>query len=373
MTLLRVFNLIDTGGPGGAETVFLHTATRLPREAFAVTAVVSRDGWLSGQLRAAGVTPHILPARGAFKLRYLLQLRALLRAARSQVILAHLFGSAVYGCLLGLLTATPVAVVLHGQTDIDAYSLRVRLKLWLVRRLARCVVFVSPNLQSDLAGQLPVAAARARVIPNGVDTDRFACRRDNSLREQLQLPNDALLVGAVGNLRAPKDYVTFLRAASLLRAQDSRYHFVICGEGGNALHTSLLVLRSALGLDSCCHFLGLREDVQTVLNNLDVYALSSTTEGFSIACIEAMACGVPVVATRSGGPELIIEDQVSGLLVPVGDAAALAAAVARVANAPALARALVEAAQQRVHQRFSLGAMIAAYASLLTSLAKDRR
>lgn len=373
MTALRVFNLIDTGGPGGAETVFLQTSTRLPRDAFAVTAVVSREGWLSGQLRAAGVTAHILPARGSFNLRYLLQLRTLLRATGCQVILAHLFGSAVYGCLLGLLTATPVAVVLHGQTDIDAYSLRVRLKLWLVRRLARRVVFVSPNLQADLADTLNIAAGRAQVIPNGVDLDRFACRRDNSLRDQLHLPNDALLVGAVGNIRAPKDYATFLRAASLLRVQDGRYHFVICGEGGNALHTSLLVLRSALGLDSCCHFLGLREDVQTVLNNLDVYALSSTTEGFSIACIEAMACGVPVVATRSGGPELIIEDEVNGLLVPVGDAAALAAAVARVANAPALARTLVDAAQQRVRERFSIGAMTAAYAALLAGLAKGRR
>ena len=367
---LRVFNLIDTGGPGGAETVFLQTSTRLSKNLFSVIPVVSRDGWLSSQLTAAALPPHIVAADGSFNVGYLLQLRRLLRRQRGQVILAHLFGSAVYGCLLGLITATPVAVVLHGHTDIDSWSLRAKVRLWLLRKLARKVIFVSPMLQDHLADVLPVPPTRAAVIPNGVDLERFRHHPDNSLREALRLPADALLVGAIGNIRTPKDYATFLRAASLLRHQDSRYHFVICGEGGNALHTSLLVLRSALNLDSCCHFLGLREDVERVLNNLDVFASSSTTEGFSIACIEAMACGVPVVATRSGGPELIIEDGVNGLLVPVADAAGLAAGIATVANTPTLSRRLIDAGLRCVKERYSLQVMTDAYGSLLQTLAR---
>lgn len=368
MTPLRILNLIDTGGPGGAETVFLQTSTRLPREQYTVTPVVSREGWLATQLAAAGLAPQVIAAAGSFNLRYLLQLRSLLRKQRCEAILAHLFGSAVYGCLLGLITGTPVAVVLHGHTDIDSWSLRAKARLWLVRKLARKVIFVSPMLQQHLADLLPVAPQRAEVIPNGVDLERFSHHPDNSLREALRLPADALLVGAIGNIRTPKDYATFLRAASLLRNQDSRYHFVICGEGGNSLHTSLLVLRGALGLDGCCHFLGLRNDVETVLNNLDVFALSSTTEGFSIACIEAMACGVPVVATRSGGPELIIEDGVSGLLVPVSDAAGLATAIATIANTPTLSRRLIEAGLQRVKERYALPVMVHTYGQLLQRL-----
>ena len=369
MRPLRVLNLIDTGGPGGAETVFLQTSTRLPRDQYSVVPVVSRDGWLASQLTAAGLPPHVVASAGSFNIGYLLQLRRLLRQYRCDVILAHLFGSAVYGCLLGFITATPVAVVLHGHTDIDSWSLRARARLWLVRKLARKVVFVSPMLQDHLAGLLPVPPPRAAVIPNGVDLERFCHHPDNSLREALRLPSDALLVGAIGNIRTPKDYATFLRAASLLRNQDSRYHFVICGEGGNSLHTSLLVLRSALNLDNCCHFLGLRDDVERVLNNLDVFALSSTTEGFSIACIEAMACGIPVVATRSGGPELIIEDGINGLLVPVADAAGLAAGIATVANTPALSRRLIDAGLQRVKERYSLQIMTGAYGGLLQHVA----
>ena len=368
MNPLRVLNLIDTGGPGGAETVFLQTSTRLPRDQFCVTPVVSRDGWLAAQLAAAALPAHIIAAQGSFNISYLLQLRRLLRAQRCEVILAHLFGSAVYGCLLGLITRTPVAVVLHGHTDIDGWSLRAKARLWLVRRLAQKVIFVSPMLQQHLASLLPVPPARATVIPNGVDLERFHHHPDNTLREALRLPPDALLVGAIGNIRTPKDYATFLRAASLLRNQDSRYHFVICGEGGNALHTSLLVLRGALNLDGCCHFLGLRDDVEHVLNNLDVFALSSTTEGFSIACIEAMACGVPVVATRSGGPEQIIEDGVSGLLVPVSDAAALATAIAHVANTPVLSRRLIDAGMLRVRERYALQVMTTTYGQVLQTL-----
>ena len=367
MTALRVLNLIDTGGPGGAETVFLQTCTGLSREQFAVTPVVSREGWLASALRAAGASPSIVPARGSFNLGYLMALRRLLMSDDCQVILAHLFGSAVYGCLLGLLTHRPVVVVLHGHTDIDSFSLRVALKLWLVKKIARRVIFVSPMLQQHLAEVLPIAAAKALVIPNGVDLGRFRPHPDNSLREALLLPADAILVGAVGNIRTPKDYATFLRAAALLRSQDTRYHFVICGEGGNALHTSLLVLRSALGLDGCCHFLGLREDVEIVLNNLDIYALSSTTEGFSISCIEAMACAVPVVATRSGGPELIIEDGVTGVLVPVVDAAGLATAIATVANTPALSKRLIEAGLKKVRNHYALPVMLNAYGLQLRS------
>jgi glycosyltransferase involved in cell wall biosynthesis len=99
-----------------------------------------------------------------------------------------------------------------------------------------------------------------------------------------------------------------------------------------------------------------------------VFALSSTTEGFSIACIEAMACGVPVVATRSGGPEQIIEDGVSGLLVPVSDAAALATAIAHVANTPVLSRRLIDAGMLRVRERYALQVMTTTYGRVLQTL-----
>jgi len=368
--MIRVLNLIDTGGPGGAETVFLHTTTRLNARDFLVLPVISRDGWLAQQVRSAGIEPFIVPSKGSFNLRYLWQLWRLSREQHIDVILAHLYGSAVYACLLGWLAALPVVVVLHGQTDIASRSRLAWLKAAVVRRVAKRVIFVSPRLRADLQTLLPVTDAQARLIPNGVDLASFTRFPDASLRVQLSLPSNALLVGAIGNIRQPKDYATFLRAASLLRAADPRYHFIICGEGNNALHQSLLSLRAELGLTDCLHFLGLRSDVVSVLNNLDVYALSSTTEGFSIACIEAMACGVPVVSTRSGGPELIIDDGLTGLLVPVRDPAALADGIRRVAESPGFAYGLVTQALQTVQQRYALPVMLEAYQDCLREVAR---
>jgi len=368
--MIRVLNLIDTGGPGGAETVFLHTTTRLNARDFLVLPVISRDGWLAQQVRSAGIEPFIVPSKGSINLRYLWQLWRLSREQHVDVILAHLYGSAVYACLLGWITALPVVVVLHGQTDIASRSRLAWLKAAVVRRVARRVIFVSPRLRADLQTLLPVSDAQARLNPNGIDLARFTRFPDASLRVQLSLPSNALLVGAIGNIREPKDYATFLRAASLLRAADPRYHFIICGEGNNALHQSLLSLRAELGLTDCLHFLGLRSDVVSVLNNLDVYALSSTTEGFSIACIEAMACGVPVVSTRSGGPELIIDDGLTGLLVPVRDPAALADGIRRVAENPGFAYGLVTQALQTVQQRYALSVMVDAYQDCLREVAR---
>ena len=125
-----------------------------------------------------------------------------------------------------------------------------------------------------------------------------------------------------------------------------------------------------LNLDQQVSFLGLRSDVAELLRSFDVYALSSTTEGFSIACIEAMAGGTPVVATRSGGPEDILEHEQSGLLVPTRDPAALADAIERVAMQPAFASTLVANAKERVSARYTLRAMIESYEKLFTRLVK---
>jgi len=174
-------------------------------------------------------------------------------------------------------------------------------------------------------------------------------------------------VGSIGNIRKPKAYEVLLKAARAALDREPRLHFVIAGEGSGRLQEELVTLRRELGLEEKVSFLGWTPDVATVLRNLDVFALSSRTEGFSIACIEAMACGVPVVATRSGGPQQILDEH-CGVLVPTDDPAALAAGICRVALEPELAAALSRAALARVRERFSLGTMIGSYERIFASL-----
>lgn len=359
--MITVLSVIDTGGPGGAETVFLHTATSLDPARFRSVCIVSREGWLADSLRARGATPLIIASSGSLNVQYL---RRIMRVARDEcvdVIAGHLYGSAIYCGLAGKLLGIPVVSILHGQSDITGRGRLAGLKKLVVRMTARRLVFVSERLKALLRTALGASEKQCAVIPNGVDIGRFAGAGTGSLRSELGLQSDHILVGAIGNIRAPKAYDVFLRAAKLLKDQSPRYRFAIAGQGSGQLYDALMSLRSELGLEREVTFLGLRSDIASILGSLDVYALSSTTEGFSIACIEAMAAGIPVVATRSGGPEEIIEDGHSGLLVPIQDPQSLAAAVAKLASDPVLCRNVRANALARVRQQYTLTTMLDAY------------
>ena len=366
--MITVMSVIDTGGPGGAETVFLHTATRLDPKRFRSIPVVSREGWLCERIREAGIEPLIVSASGSFHVGYL---RTLLRIARRQnvdVFAAHLYGSAIYCSLAGILSGKPVISILHGQSDVPQRARLAAVKATVVRRGSDKVVFVSDNLRDSLAVRLRLPAARCVVIPNGVDLTRFQPGQDRSLRAELGLEDDKILIGAIGNVRRPKAYEVLLQAAQLLAQRSERYHFAIAGDASNALGGELLQLRDRLGLQRRVSFLGLRTDTPTILQNLDVFALSSRTEGFSIACIEALACGVPVVATRSGGPEQILNEN-CGILVPVDDPGSLAGAIERVALDEGLAKSMRQAGPPRVAGHFSLHTMLSGYDGLLSHAA----
>lgn len=370
--LTRVLHIIDTGGPGGAETVFLQTATGLDPARFHSVAVVGGMGWLAQQFQEHGVQPLIIPAKGSVNARYLSRLLRLVRRQRSDVIVAHLYGSAVYASLAGMLLSVPVVSVLHGHTDVDEAGRFSSVKAALVRRGSRKVIFVSERLQEHLEPRLHLADSQRTVIPNGVDTELFRPNRDRSLRAELGISDDTMLVGAIGNVRAPKAYDVLLRAARIAIDRSQRLHFVIAGDCANALGGQLQQLVRDLRLERHVTFLGLRSDVPRILNNLDVFVLSSRTEGFSIACIEAMACGVPVIATRSGGPEQILEGE-AGFLVPTGEPESLALAIARLIASKDLAASVTARAAGRVRERYSLTRMLSSYEDVLERVTQESR
>lgn len=369
--MISVLHVIDTGGPGGAETVFLHCATGLDRNRFASTAVVGSDNWLANRVRENGLEPVIAPARGSFNLRYLRRIAAIARNVNAELICAHLYGSAVYASLLGALNSTPVVSIFHGGADIAAGDRFTSVKASIIRSGSRKVVFVSQSLRDELTDTLKIPVSRSVVIPNGIDTTAFRRERDDSIRNELRLPPDATLVGAVGNVRPAKAYDNLLQAARVLANRSDRFYFAIAGECSNALADDLMRLRNQLGLENRFFFLGLRSDIPAVLNNLDVFALSSKSEGFSIACVEAMACEVPVVATRCGGPEHIL-DKDCGILVAPGDPGELADAIYRVALEPELIKNVSRAALKRAQAEYSLKTMLARYEALYQDVAVGR-
>ena len=358
-----VMHLLDTGGPGGAETVFAQLAHRMSEHDTRTLTIVPREDWLSGHLRALQIQPVILAARGSLNFGYLRSLLAIARRNRVRLIHTHLLGSAIYGALVGLLTRIPVIAVLHGPTDLRKLGRLAGVKRYLLRNSCSAVVAVSTSTREALV-QFGLPSDSITLIQNGVDADRYTPGRDSALRDELGVGAGELLVGAVGNIRTPKAYDVLLRAAALTLARVPNCHVAIVGQGDEAALKPLRELRDSLGIGARCHFLGFRKSTPELYRNFDVFVSSSRSEGLSLAFLEAMASGLAVVATRSGGPQEVIEPDQSGILVPIENPEALAEGLVRTLSDAGFRARLGSAARGRVVESFSLNSVLRQYATL---------
>lgn len=363
-----ILHIIDTTGPGGAETVFIDLATRLPGDKYLPVVVIRGKGWVYEELCRRGVEPILLDAKGSFNWRYLLELRRLVQREGVDLIQSHLLGSNVYASLAGLFTGKPVVATFHGAVDIGKKERLKWLKFWAINSGTRCVVAVSDSLRDNIIRRTAIKASKVRVIYNGINTADFQRPHANNLRRLFGWDENAIIVGSLGNIRTAKGYDILLQAAASLKTSTTPFRFVIAGQGKPGLYDDLLKLRAELGLEEHVHFLGFNEDPADFLSNLDVFLLSSTSEGFSIATIQAMASGLPVVVTRSGGPEEIVTHGENGWLVEAGSAEAIGAALEKLGTDQVLRQRLARAGKAHALAAFDIGAMLAGYEKIYQNL-----
>ena len=225
------------------------------------------------------------------------------------------------------------------------------------------VIAVSAAVAKEL--QRVVNESRVALIPNGIDLDRFerACAgfdRAEFLRS-MGLRADCLLVGSVGELRTLKRHDDFIRAAARIVSRFPETHFVLAGVDTLAsgdVRKKLEKLVIELRLKDCFHFLGWVDEAERLLFAMDVFVSASETESFGLAIAEAMAAGTPVVATRTEGAQEVVEDQKTGLLVPIGDVERIAEAVNTLLGNSEKRRAMGAHAHEAANTRFSLKRMV---------------
>jgi len=364
-----VLQFVDVLARAGAETLVVELACRLDPERFRPAVACFRQEDFHEELQAAGKTVHVVPKRRPFDLRLLLGIARLVRRQRCALVHTHDIQSATYTSLAARLVRVPVVLTVHGLGLLRqkrAPKLLPRLARWLDR-----VVFVGHWLERVAAEEFGFRPLRPVVIHNGVDVERFRPGpADPRLKEELGLPQGAPVVGTVGNLRAVKDYPTLLRAfaIALERVPEAVLVFVGDGEERGTLET----LAAELEVGANVRFVGRREDVPDVLRCFDIFALSSLTEGISVALLEAMASGLPAVATETGGnPEVVAAGQ-TGLLVPVADHEALGRTLAELLADEPRRRQWGEAARRRVVEEFSLERMVRAYENLYDEVLRGR-
>lgn len=357
-----ILHIIDTTGPGGAETVFIDLATRLPREKYRSVVVIRGKGWVYEELCRRGIEPILLNAKGSFHWRYLSGLCRLIRRERVDLIQSHLLGASVYCSLAGLLTRTPVVATFHGSVDIGERERLKALKFAAINAGADCIVAVSGGLRDDIMDRTSLRADKTEIIYNGIPSAEFQRPRSNTLRQKYGWSDDEFLIGSLGNIRPAKGYNILLQAAALLEGGGASCRFVIAGQpdrGG--LYDELLRLRKALGLEDRVQFMGFLDDAADFLSNLDLFLSSSISEGLPLSAIQAMAAGLPLLATRCGGYEELVTDRENGWLVEVGSPEALAEAVKSLAAAPEIRTELAEMAKRHAVETFDSSVMFRAY------------
>lgn len=361
---MHIAHVVLSLGLGGQEVLILELCRELVRRGERVTVISLTEG---GALRPEfGDIPVLeMPRRGGIDVALLARLWRRLRALGADVVHTHNTAPLVYGAPAGRLAG--VRRVIHTKHGARAGGRRTLLLARGASRLVDAFVAVSPATAEVARASEHAPARTLTVIPNGIPVDRY--RRDGAararVRAELSIPEDAVVIASVGRFVEDKDYPLLVRAAAPLLGE--RLRLLIVGDGPT--HDAV---RAAVDPAARPFVVlpGKRRDVPEVLSACDVFALSSRTEGLPIALIEAMAAGLPIVATAVGGlPTTVPGD--AGVLVPHGDAAALRDALREVVGDAARRQRMGEAAARAAEARYSVARMTDAYLALYRGAAPE--
>jgi glycosyltransferase involved in cell wall biosynthesis len=326
----RVLTVIDrVSDYGGAERFAVGLALQLHREhvdSWLCTTRASDDGALAVQLAAAGIPNVVLGRRGKWDVHRLGGLLALLRRERFDVVHSHMFGSNVWSSVLGRACGVPVVLAQEHTWSYTGNPLRMWVDGHVIGRLATRFIAVSPLDAQRMVELEHVPPEKVVFIPTAyIPRVTGAPVATLDLRAELGLEPGTPLVGVAAVLRPQKALSVLLDAHLLVVERVPHAHLVIAGDG--ECREALVAQAGALGIAERVHFLGPRKDVEAIIANLDIAALSSDFEGLPLFAIECMTHGTPLVATDVGGLSEIVRDGVNGLLVPARDPRALADAL----------------------------------------------
>jgi len=365
----HVVHVLSSFGMGGQERVAFDLAVSQLRAGWRVTALSLApppDGPLAAEFRAAGIeVDRVARPRPGVDPVLILRLAWWLRRHGATLVHTHNRMALIYGAPAGRLAGARVVHTKHGNNPKGGTRL-VAGKL--AARVVDAFVAVSPETAAFAHQRNEIDERRLLVISNGIELGRFhpdpAARL--RVRRELGIDEAAWVAGTVGRIAVEKNQALLLRAMAPLLGPAAR--LIVAGDG--PLLAGLSAQAGALGIAGFVHLLGVRRDVPEILNALDVFVLSSDTEGLPLVVLEAMATGLPVVSTSAGGIPTVLEEGKTGFLVPVGDEAALRDRMAQRMADPAGSRACGAQARMAAVTRFSAERMqrdyLALYARVLT-------
>jgi glycosyltransferase involved in cell wall biosynthesis len=349
---ITVLYIIKPELSAGAEMVLVEAATRLDPARFdVICGLLTPDADRLLPPHLATVDFNMPGLNGWVWLGFFFRLCWLIYRRRVDLIHVNSYVPGNYARLAAALMQVPMVIDhWHGFTRI---SPKRRLICRLLGRVTDLSLAVSQGVKDYLISEIGLEPGKVRVVANGVDVAAMDAGRPGPLvRRDLGLPEAAPLLGLVGRLdHWGKGHRELFAAMASLKERYLLHALII---GGGRRESEVRQAAASLGLEDAVHFLGPRRDIPDLLHALDIFVLPSHSEGVSLALLEAMAAGLPVVATAVGGLPEVVTDGVTGLLVSPKDPEALADALARLLSDPAWAAQLGQNARRHVRENFSL-------------------
>ena len=357
---MSIVHVLSSYGVGGQERVALDLAIGQRARGHRVSVLSLApppDGAMASEFAQAGIEVGRVPKRGGFDPTLVPRLARELRRRAADVVHTHNPLSLIYGAPAARLAGARAIHTKHGR---NPGSRGHRILRRAAAQLVHAFVAVSDTTAAQAKQQHDTPLAKLHTIPNGIRLDRYApdAAARAAVRAELRL-DDAWVVGTVGRLDHYKNQAMLVRAMAPLLS--SRVRLVIVGDGDGRAEVEAAV--AALPEPQWVVMTGRRMDVPRIVHAFDVFALSSKSEGLPLVVPEAMAAGLPIVTTAVGGLPSVIEPRVTGLLVPV-DEAALAAALAELERDRDFARTMGAKARETALARYDYDRMVDAYLAL---------
>jgi glycosyltransferase involved in cell wall biosynthesis len=363
---IRIVQVITRGVRGGAMGVVRCLLDRLPREQFEQTLLCGPEAAPGGAIVVPELVREMRPRTDAAAL---VRLTRIFAKERPDVVHAHTYKAGVLASVAGRIAGVPAVVFTpHGHIFSSGANipgvpggLKLDLLRWITRAAQGCADRITALSTLDLDQQVALRLSPAEkyvVVRNGIDLDRF-------MRPRARLFEGAPVIGAVGRFSTEKGHRYLIQSMPAVRRALPNARLVLVGYGD--LEGELRGRAASLGMDGAVMFAGERDSAE-VLSSFDLFVQPSLYESQGIALIEAMAAGIPAIASNVGGVGDVVRDGETGLLVPPADPDALAAAIVRLAGSPDLGLRLTQAAARHVRDHFASERMLEAYARLYREL-----
>lgn len=363
--VVRVLLITHDLNIGGLQRVVVDLARNLDPARYKPSVCALREGGaFERELQAAGIPVCIfLTKPGQVDYFTFWKIRQLIRQVKPDIVHTHNTQPFIEGALAAVLGGRPALVHTdHGRQFPD--KRRYMLMEWFASKVASAVISVSDENKAGLVQYEHIAASLIQVVSNGIDEKKYAIRIDAD-RKRLSLgcgPMARPILGWCGRMVPEKGLPVLIKALPQLVGKFPRLLVLLAGDG--PMRQELEAIAASEGISAHINFLGARTDVAEILQAMDLFVLPSLREGLPLVILEAMAAGIPVVATDVGGNRQAVVDGQTGFLVPSDNPDALAAAISQLLQDEAMHRRFSEEARRRFAEQFTVSRMVERYQTI---------